>query len=451
MKATALPRIEDLVGCSLEELDLGVREHVVALRATERVLGAHLAAIARKSRQVGVLANGERAGGLTSLGVTTFPIYLESRGISTGEGYMMRRAAEACELSPDLERDVAAAKTSVPKAALLKDVLEKPELQKPGDTWVVDARRFTTTELRNKVNQRKEALRLVERPVARTLFFSREGISALVRTRELVANLKQRAVSESEANEEALCDFVFRHDPEHKARRARERRERRAAREKAAAQRAASERSETGETGAPGKTGAEPRSPGGRRGPGASDDASRDAVAGEPAGGAGGSAEKQRPRGGAGNGPAPPPDLAKTGSAAPPRSGEARDTSDPAGPDDGAETDDGVGTESSVGRGGAASRHVPAADRHRVLERFGDRCWVAGCDDRGRQTLAHRRHFRFGGANRYWNLLRLCLEHHRQFDGGLWKVVERRKKALLIDRRGLVVGELRGLPPPVPP
>ncbi len=74
-----------------------------------------------------------------------------------------------------------------------------------------------------------------------------------------------------------------------------------------------------------------------------------------------------------------------------------------------------------------------------------------GCDDRSRQTLAHDKPFRFGGSNRYWNLARYCLDHHRQFDGGLWRVKIRGEKALMIDRRGLVVGRLRGVPRRAPP
>ena len=86
-----------------------------------------------------------------------------------------------------------------------------------------------------------------------------------------------------------------------------------------------------------------------------------------------------------------------------------------------------------------------------MLAHFGDRCWVARCDDRSRQTLAHIEPFRFQGSNRFWNLARYCLDHHRQFDGGQWKVVLSGEKALLIDRRGLPVGKLRGLPPPRAP
>lgn len=408
MMATATPRIEDLVERSFDELDALVREQTAALRGAQRVLGPALAAIERKGRR----------DGLTALGVTSLSIYMESRGLSPGEGFAMRSAAEACQLSPEVAKAVEDRTLSVPKAALLEPMLKKPELRRPDEDLVGAAQRLTTKELRNELNKRKAGAQLPDKPVARTLFFSRAGVDALVRTRELVSNARKRSVSESEAAEEALSAFVSRNDPEQKALRAMRRREKREAKERGKHGNAASGIQPPHDE--PSRLGASPANE-------ASKGASSRIASGASNGIAGGNSN--------GNSIA---------------NGRA--------PRNGTPSAKGNASRNAISRcrGSVAvederhGRYIAAEDRHRVLAHFGDRCWVAGCDDRSRQTMAHGKPYRFGGSNRFWNLARYCLDHHRQFDGGQWKVVINGEAALLIDRRGLVVGNLRGLPPQQP-
>ncbi len=89
------------------------------------------------------------------------------------------------------------------------------------------------------------------------------------------------------------------------------------------------------------------------------------------------------------------------------------------------------------------SRHVPAAEKHEVISRHGDRCAVDGCDARIYLELSHDKAWRFNGENAAHNLFRYCYEHHKQHDAGLWKVVKRREGALMVNSRGMVVGRLR--------
>jgi hypothetical protein len=91
------------------------------------------------------------------------------------------------------------------------------------------------------------------------------------------------------------------------------------------------------------------------------------------------------------------------------------------------------------------TRHVPAEEQRKVLERQGgDRCVVQGCDERAFLEFAHgARPFRLGGENTAANLLRACWTHHRQLDAGLWKPVPGRDGWVLVDVRGTCVGRLR--------
>ncbi len=103
----------------------------------------------------------------------------------------------------------------------------------------------------------------------------------------------------------------------------------------------------------------------------------------------------------------------------------------------------------------ARTRALPAAEKHALLLRDGDRCTVEGCDERVTLENAHRVPFRRGGANTARNLLRLCRRHHELLDSGTWKIVGSPGREVLVDRTGTVVGRLRPpLPrtdPPAPP
>ena len=87
-------------------------------------------------------------------------------------------------------------------------------------------------------------------------------------------------------------------------------------------------------------------------------------------------------------------------------------------------------------------RHIPATERRKVLRIAGDRCRVAGCPNTYFLDYCHRRPFRLGGGNEAENLYRFCKAHHRQFDGGEWRILSRPGGDLLVDRAGLVVGRL---------
>ena len=90
------------------------------------------------------------------------------------------------------------------------------------------------------------------------------------------------------------------------------------------------------------------------------------------------------------------------------------------------------------------SRHVPATDSRELDRVCGDRCWIDGCPNEAYLQFAHRTPFRRNGSNRAINLIRVCFDHHRQFDSGTWTPIVRRDgEVVLIDRRGVRVGQLR--------
>ena len=107
--------------------------------------------------------------------------------------------------------------------------------------------------------------------------------------------------------------------------------------------------------------------------------------------------------------------------------------------------------DSAEGGAREAPDHVPAADWQRVIDAHGDRCWVVGCEERGALQFAHRWHRRFGGPNRWWNLMRLCLAHHRAFDSEQLRIRPNEGEFLIVDRRDRIVGRLLPLPGAGPP
>ncbi len=101
------------------------------------------------------------------------------------------------------------------------------------------------------------------------------------------------------------------------------------------------------------------------------------------------------------------------------------------------------------------SRAIPAFTERSILRDFGDRCMVEGCENRRFLDYAHIRPFRLGGRQVPANLLRLCKEHHVQFDEGSWRLVQARDgRVVMIGRAGTPVGHLRmasSHPPPTAP
>ena len=103
----------------------------------------------------------------------------------------------------------------------------------------------------------------------------------------------------------------------------------------------------------------------------------------------------------------------------------------------------------SLGRPGQPRRATPAAEKHAVVLRDGDRCAVEGCDERAFLENAHRVPHRSGGAAAASDLDRVCRPHHRAMDSGTLKAVGREDRRVLVDRSGTVVARFRtSLPPP---
>ncbi len=93
------------------------------------------------------------------------------------------------------------------------------------------------------------------------------------------------------------------------------------------------------------------------------------------------------------------------------------------------------------------SRYIPADEKRKVIEAFGDRCWVDGCNDDVFVDFSHRRAYRHRGKNGARNLRRFCRRHHQLIDSGTIMIVKGARGALLVDRTGNCVGKLRGPPP----
>jgi hypothetical protein len=92
------------------------------------------------------------------------------------------------------------------------------------------------------------------------------------------------------------------------------------------------------------------------------------------------------------------------------------------------------------------SRFTPAAEKHALVLRQGDRCCVEGCDEPLLED-AHVLPFRSGGSNGAVNKRRECRRHHDAIDGGELKVVGPSDRRVIVNRAGTVVGRLRGPPP----
>ena len=101
------------------------------------------------------------------------------------------------------------------------------------------------------------------------------------------------------------------------------------------------------------------------------------------------------------------------------------------------------------GRPGQPRRAMPAAERHALVLRDGDRCAIEGCDERVFLENAHRVPHRAGGPAVAANEDRICYGHHRAKDAGKLKAVGANGRRVLVDRNGTVVARFRtSLPPP---
>ena len=333
----------------LKACDLRVRGMVTRLRSIETDLGRELTRISSRRD-------------LTPIGATTFPLYCEKVGLSAAEGFQLRDAAKACAKSRELDKRVKAGRVSIQAAATAGQVLDNPDLERPGPGLLDLAEKSTARDFQQEVNKRKTEERIKETPTKRVIFLSRLGLDNLGRTKKIVGRKRRMIVSDSEAVEHVLGDFVEREDPERKAARARERARKR-------------EEKKSGKRSAASFEGAPPRTPG-RSGP-----------------------DAKRP--------------------------ESKPES----------------------KNGKPSRYIPADEKRKVIEAFGDRCWVDGCNDDVFVDFSHRRAYRHRGRNGARNLRRFCRRHHQLTDSGTIKIVKGARGALLVDRTGNCVGKLRGPPP----
>lgn len=241
VEADALEPLDDLLQMPVAELDSILRDRVRLRAVIGLGIGRILLALSQR-------VQAEPAAGWATLGPGTESQYLESVGLGPREGGRLKSVARACEASEPLCQDVVSARVNLVKAGALCGPLTLPELQKPGDDWLADARSRTTRELCEKVYRRKEEVRLKEPPTSRTLHLSRKALHDLEGTRIIVARRLERWASESEAASVAFAEFVERHDPERKAERAHRRKSR------SRAENAATEAACGAEVGSPGNT-----------------------------------------------------------------------------------------------------------------------------------------------------------------------------------------------------
>ena len=101
------------------------------------------------------------------------------------------------------------------------------------------------------------------------------------------------------------------------------------------------------------------------------------------------------------------------------------------------------------GRPGQPRRAMPAAERHALVLRDGDRCAIEKCDEKAFVENAHRVPHRSGGPAVAANEDRVCRRHHRAMDAGDLKPVGTNGRRVLVDRNGTVIARFRtSLPPP---
>ena len=202
----------------LSLLDGRARAKVRALRGLQVELGRVLLELKRADRFVLV-------------GSTTFPLYCEGIGLSTLEGRELAALAEAAETRPEVAAKVAEGAISVQKGAAVAEVVLRPELAKAGGpdgkregdvvgAWLEKAETTSGREIRDLLRKRKEEARLEAPPVELRLWVSERGKADFGRCRELLSRSKGAWVTEGQTLEGVCEDYLGRHDPERKAKKA---------------------------------------------------------------------------------------------------------------------------------------------------------------------------------------------------------------------------------------
>jgi hypothetical protein len=121
-------------------------------------------------------------------------------------------AAEALLLDGVLAISTLASLAPFFTEAALRPIDEKGQ-PKPFDDLLTWARERPDREIRREVHRCREEARVGQQTVPRTLHFSSQGSSDLDRAQTLLARRKRRTVSQSEAVQDTLREFVSRHDP----------------------------------------------------------------------------------------------------------------------------------------------------------------------------------------------------------------------------------------------
>ena len=190
----------------LEGLRDALRLYVRAMREVQVRVGRTLLEI-------------RKAGDVTALGATSFPILCEQEGLSPTEARELTAMAEAAEASPAVETRVVEARITPQKAAVVNDLLKSPALQKPGEDLLDLVEGKFAKDLVDEVKRRREEHRIQEPPVSMTIQVSARGRDDFRRCRTLVSRSRGRMVSEGETLETISGDYLDRKDPERRAKR----------------------------------------------------------------------------------------------------------------------------------------------------------------------------------------------------------------------------------------
>jgi hypothetical protein len=188
----------------LEGLREALRTDVRAMREVQVRVGRTLLEI-------------RRSGDPIPLGVTTFPMFCESEGLSPTEARELTAMAEAAEAVPEVEARVVEARITPQKAAVVNEIMKQPALQRPGEDLLGLAESKCAGDLVREVKRRREEERLPGPPVTLTIFVSGRGRDDFRRCQTLVTRSLNRWASEGETLERISDEYLQRHDPEKKA------------------------------------------------------------------------------------------------------------------------------------------------------------------------------------------------------------------------------------------
>ena len=199
-------------GATMERQSLleGLRE---ALRSDVRSMREVQVRVGRTLLEI------QRSHNLLLLGSTSFPIFCEQEGLSPVEARELTALAEAAEASPEVAARVIEARITPQKAAIVNEVLKRPEIRRPGEDLLAFVESRCAKDLVNEVKRRREEARLGEPPVSLTIQVSAHGWDDFRRCQTLVSRSLDRMASEGETLERISDEYLQRHDPECKARR----------------------------------------------------------------------------------------------------------------------------------------------------------------------------------------------------------------------------------------